>query len=79
MATNLRIKEVNEGDLLEVDGKRRRVSCALILDDDVIIVLDDEGGEPLTLTSAEGAVRLIARPAAKNTLAGDAPSIISGL
>ena len=74
MATNLRIRDVHEGDLLEVDGRRGRVSIAMVLDDDVILVLDDEAGNTRTVSGRGQAVRLISRPAA-DTLAGEASSI----
>lgn len=74
MATNLRIRDVHEGDLLEVDGRRGRVSVAMVLDDDVILVLDDDAGNQSTVSGTSQAVRLISRPSA-DTLAGPAPSI----
>lgn len=78
MATNLRLRDVHEGDLLEVDGKHGRVSCALILDDDVILVLDDDAGRQRTVAGTGGAVRLVSRPVA-DTIAGSAGTIASGL
>lgn len=76
MSTNLRIRDVREGDLLEVDGRPARVSCAMILDDDVIIVLDDAAGGHTALTEDSGAVKLISRPA--DTIAGAADTIVTG-
>ncbi|MBW3621336.1 MAG: hypothetical protein KY461_13915 [Actinobacteria bacterium] len=74
MATNVRIRDVHEGDLLEVDGRHGRVSIAMVLDDDVILVLDDDAGNSRTVTGRAGAVRLISRPEA-DTLAGEASSL----
>lgn len=73
MATNLRLRDVHEGDLLEVDGRRAHVSCTLVLDDDVFVVIDDGSGSEQTL-SGNGAVKLIARQLA-NSIAGPASSI----
>lgn len=74
MATNLRLRDVHEGDLLDLDGRRGTVSCAMVLDDDVIVVVDDERGGQVTFSGAGQAVRLIARQL-HNSLAGAASSI----
>ncbi|MBW3659221.1 MAG: hypothetical protein KY457_11325 [Actinobacteria bacterium] len=75
MATNLRLRDVHEGDLVEVDGRHAHVSCALVLDDDVFIVLDDGHGNETTL-SGGGAIKLIARQLA-DTIAGPSSSIVA--
>lgn len=75
MATNLKLRDVHEGDLVEVDGRRAWVSCAVELGDDVFLVLDDGNGNETTL-SGGGAIRLIARQLA-DTIAGPSSSIVS--
>jgi pyrimidine operon attenuation protein/uracil phosphoribosyltransferase len=60
---NLRIRDLREGDVIELDDAAARVSCALILDDEAIVVLDDEHGRQRTVTGALDAVRLISRRA----------------
>lgn len=75
VATNVRMRDVEEGDVIEVDGVRASVSCAMILDDDVLLILEYPDGTERTLADTrQPAVRLIARPVA-DTVTGAASSL----